>query len=241
MPKSDDISALYDQFSGNANSFQEIGRTARAAEAHARWPLFSHFAKENGASVPPAGDQIPMAAKPTPQVEPAPRLTAPDTEPPPPVEWLQRLGKMFQPGSRATAPAPFAQHAGTAIPTSPMASLTPPPAIWPENRKSTPTSPESPWQRVSAAPQVAMPFPNSVAPSGLPPVATVQVPSPATASAPVLTTAVSSRVGASPLRRLARVEPSTPRDRASNDPLLAEDLSSVFSRLAGRPAKDPGR
>lgn len=245
MPKSDDINALYDQFGGNPNSFQEIGRTARAAEAQSRWPLFSHLAKERGGSVPPASDQTQMAAKPVQQAEAVPQLTPSGSEPALPTEWLQSLGRLFQSGARNTDPAPAAQNTGSGPATVPtpapsIASSTPLSVAWSENKEPTPVNPKPFGQQAPAALPAAMPSPDPVFPSGLLSVATVQAPSPAAAPASVSPPATSPRVGASPLRRLVRVDPPAPPDSASNDSLLDEDLASVFSRLAGRPSRDPG-
>lgn len=69
MQKSDDISALYDQFGGNPDNFREIGRADRTHSARSRWPLFAHLAREQGVTVPsaldhsaPSDTRIPNAA-----------------------------------------------------------------------------------------------------------------------------------------------------------------------------------
>lgn len=245
MPKSDDINALYDQFSGNVNSFREIGRTARVADAHSRWPLFSQMAQERDASVPSAGDQTPSVATQRPQDEPAPQLTPPEAKPALPLVLLQNVRKALAPDSRDTTHQPSAQapsfwkrsfRPATAPATAPAAisSATPPPANLSEITDPTALKCEPGWQRAFAAQPTATP---SAKPASLSEILSVAA-SPAPAFLPV--SEASSGVAASPLRRLVRAESPTPDSSVSSETQPAEDLASVFSRLAGRSGRKPG-
>ena len=248
MPKSDDVDALYDQFNGNVNSFREIGRTARAAEAHSRWPLFSNMAQERGASVPSAGEQTPSAATQRHQDEPAPSLTPSDVKPVLPLVPLQSASEALAPDLHETvrklsAQVPSVWEMGlrpaTATTTTPPAasSVTPPPANLPEVTGYTALRREPSWQLAFSVQPTATPSVKPALLSEILSAAASQAPAPA--FLPVLK--ASPRVGTSPLRRLVRAEPPTPDSSVSNDPQPAEDLSSVFSRLAGCPDRALGR
>lgn len=244
MPKSDDITALYDQFSGNANSFHEIGRAARAVEASSRWPLFTHMAQERGALVPSAGDQTPEAATQRHPEESVLQLTPPNSEPPLPPAWLQRTSESVVPDSRDATHAPSVWNMGrrpaTASTTTPAtaastASLSPLPAALSEAAQPTMVKREPVWLRAPAVqPAAATPSPKPASPPELLSEATSQTQSRSPAPAFPLAPKASPPTGASPLRRLVRADPPTPSIGVSNDAPLAEDLTAVFSRLAGR-------
>jgi hypothetical protein len=252
MPKSDDISALYDQFSGNANSFREIGRTARAVEASSRWPLFSQMAQERGSLVPSTGDLTPSAPTQRHQGEPPAQLTPPDSEPPLPPAGLQRASKLVVPNSRDTAHAPSVWNIGrrpTTEPTpTPAPATVPPSASWPipsatlaEVAKPNAVKRAIGWLRAPAVQPAAAPSPKSASPSEFLSAAASQTQSRPPAPAFPVVPQGSSQVGTSPLRRLVRADPSAPHSGVSNDAPLAEDLTSVFSRLACRPNRERER
>jgi len=250
MPKSDDINALYDQFSGNANSFREIGRTARTVEASSRWPLFSQMAQERGSLVPSAGDQTPSAPTQRYQGEPAAQLTPPDSKPPLPLAGLQRASEAVVPNSRDTAHAPSIWNIGRRPATEP----TPPPAtVLPSASLPIPSLAVSEvaepnavkrvigWLRAPAVQPAVAPSPKPASISEFPSVAASQTQSRSPAVAFPAVRQASSQVGTSPLRRLVRADPSAPHSSVSNEAPLAEDLTSVFSRLAGRPNRERER
>lgn len=250
MPKSDDISALYDQFSGNANSFREIGRTARAVEAFSRWPLFSQMAQERGALVPSAGDQTSANATQRHQDEPALQATPPDSEPRRPPAGLQRASEAVVQNSRDAASVPSVWNIGRRPTTeaTPAPRTAPSTVSWPmsgtssEVAESTPAKHESGWLRAPTVHSAAAtPSSKPASPPERLSTAASQTPSrpPAPALSPDQQTSL--QVGASPLRRLVRADPPTPHSGISNDVLLAEDLTSVFSRLAGRSNRERGR
>ena len=241
MPKSDDITALYDQFSGNANSFHEIGRAARAVEASSRWPLFSHMAQERGALVPSAGDQTPDAATQRHQDESVLQLTPADSEPPLPPAWLQRTSEAVAPDLRNTAThAPSVWNMGRRPATAPTTAPSTASLALPFATSSAATEPtmvkrEPVWQRAPAVhPAATTPPPKPASPPELLSAAASQTQPRSPAPAFPLVSEASPPTGASPLRRLVRADPPTPSIGVSNDAPLAEDLMSVFSRLAGR-------
>lgn len=241
MPKSDDINALYDQFSGNVNSFREIGRTARVAEAHSRWPLFSHMAQELGASVPSAGDQTPSVATQRHQDEPAPQLTPPEAKPALPLVLLQSAKEALVPDLHDIActsvlQAPSVrkvsiQPASAPIAPPPTASLVTPPGALSKITEPTALGFGSNWLQAFAAQPTLAPSLKPVALPKIPSAAVSQTPAPAPAPAFLPVSEASPRVGTSPLRRLIRAEPPI---LGSKDTQPAEDLASVFFRLAGR-------
>lgn len=241
MPKSDDISALYDQFNGNANSFREIGRTARAAEASSRWPLFSHMAQERGASVPSAGDQTPDAATQHHQAEPASQLTPSDSETQLPPAWLQRTSEVLASDPPDAVHPPPVWNMGrrpVAAPTTaqPTASTPTPPAFLSEISEPTLAKLEPSWLQVSAVQPAAMSPSKPASPSSFVSAGSSRTPSPSPLPLPAFPSKpeTSPQTGASPLRRLVRVDPPNPDNSILNDAPPAENLMSVFSRLAGR-------
>jgi len=250
MPKSDDINALYDQFSGNANSFREIGRTARAVEASSRWPLFSQMAQERGSLVPSVGDQPPSAPIQRYQGEPASQLTPPDSEPRLPPAGLQRASKSVVPNSRDTAHAPSVWNIGRRPTTEPTLTpaTAPPSASWPipsaalsEVAMPNAVKRAIGWLRAPAVQPAAAPSPKSASIAEFPSVAASQTQSRSPVAAFPAVPQASSQVGTSPLRRLVRADPPAPHSGVGNDAPLAEDLTSVFSRLACRPNRERER
>lgn len=267
MQKSDDITALYDQFGGNPDHFREIGRADRTYAARSRWPLFTHLAREQGLEVPPTLDgdtealsHAPVAqpsrdfqqqAAPQRSAVPAPaREAAPEPEPAPAHEAAPAAAREpVRPFALKPAPEPAtvsAQAADTAsvwsIRGAPSASPTRPAhaATAHVQPEPAPVSPfargaqrEPAWQQPRAAtmPKVNLAAAPQVAPAPAP--ARARPAAPVFAAAP---TAASRLASASPLRRLARPEPSAAPagDNSRNVamPAPADDLASVFSRLS---------